>query len=120
MHMARKGWHNESGRHSLAGRGVRTKRTEAPKHEVSVAIDGKNPLKEKPKVEELEAACAQALEEQAVAESDNEQSAQELLSDHKWIEAHLDELLTTYEVDDGSRTALIARIRKRYGANGVE
>ena len=118
--MARRGWHNESGRHSLAGRGVRTKRTRAPKHEVAVAIEGRNPLKQKPKVDELEAACAQALEEEAVAESDDEQSAQELLSDHKWIGAHLDELLTTYEVDDGSKTALIARIRKRYGANGDE
>jgi len=97
---------------------VKTKRTRAPKHEAAVAIDGKNPLNEKPKVEELEAACAQALEEQAVAESDSEQSAQELLSDDQWLGAHIDELLTTFEVDDGSRTALTARIRRRYGANG--
>ena len=116
--MARRGWRNESGRHSLAGRGVRTKRTRAPKHEVAVTIESKNPLEEKPKTEELEATCAQTLEEKALAECGSEEGTHELLSDDKWLGKHLDEVLSSFEVDDGSRSILTARIRKRYGADG--
>jgi hypothetical protein len=99
---------------------VRTKRTRTPKHGVAVAIEGKNPLEEKPKVEELEAACAQALEEKAVAESDTDEGAQKLLSDDKWLATHLDEVLRSFDVDDGSKTSLTARLRKKYGADGDE
>ena len=115
--MSKRGWRRESARHSLAARMVKTR---TPKHEVTATVNGKNPLKEKPKVEELEAACAQALEEKAVAESDSEEGANELLSDARWLKTSLTEVLKDFKLDNGIETIVAAKLQRKYSADGVE
>lgn len=99
---------------------MKTRRTRTPRHDIAVAVDGKNLLQEKPNVEQLETMCAEALEEKAMAECGSEENAQKLLSDEKWLGTHLDEVLRSYNVDNGTTTTLTARIRERFRADGEE
>lgn len=115
--MARKGWRNESGRHALAARGVRSRRQEHSTK--SVATAGKNPLVEQPKPEEaLEMACAE-LETAAITEA-GEEDAAKLLSDDEWLATHIEKVITGFELNDGIKTSLVAKIRKKYEPNGQD
>jgi hypothetical protein len=75
-------------------------------------------LKERPKPEEaLQTICAE-LEQTAAKEAGDEEAASGLLADADWLEAHIDEVLASFEIDDGIRTSLVARVRKKYVADG--
>jgi len=114
--MARKGWPKESGRHSLAARGVRSRKQK--QSTMCVAAGGKNPLKEQPKPEEaLNMVCAE-LEDTAAKEAGTEEGAGELLSNDEWLATHIEKVITTFELNDGIRTSLVAKIRKRYEPDG--
>ena len=116
--MKQKGWPRESARHSLAGRGVRTKRPQS-QHAAAVPTgQKKNPLKEQPKPEEaLKTICAE-LEEAAVNESGSEEGGAELLADGDWVETHIDELIRTFQFDNGLKNVVIAQLRKKYKPDG--
>jgi hypothetical protein len=117
--MTRKGWPREAGRHSLAARGVRTKKR-TPKYESAVTMKQANPLKEQPQTEEaLQTICA-TLEQTATKEAESPEDAPGLLADDEWLTRHLNELLSTFELNDGARTTLVAQVRRKYTADGVE
>ena len=118
--MKQKGWPRESARHSLAGRGVRTKRPQS-QHAASVPTgQKKNLLREQLKPEEaLQTVCAE-LESAAAKEAGTEDGAAELLSDDEWLATHIEKVITTFELNDGIRTSLVAKIRKKYEPNGQD
>jgi len=87
---------------------------------MTVPTGQKSLPKEQPKPDEaLQAVCTE-LETVAAAEAGDEEGASGLLDDDAWLGKHIDQVLASFQIDDGSKTALIARIRKRYGANGDE
>jgi len=114
--MKQKGWPRESARHSLAGRGVRTKRAQS-QSKTTVPTGQKNPLKEQPKPEEaLEMACAE-LETAAITEA-GEEDAAKLLSDDEWLATHIEKVITGFELNDGIKTTLVAKLREKYTVDG--
>lgn len=119
--MTRGGWPRESARHSLASRGVKSKkRTEATKP--TVHIGNVKGLKGQPNEQEaerdaLEQACAR-IEELAASQAGSEEAAAELLADESWIEANVGEVVSSFELNDGTKSSLMAKIRKRYIADG--
>ena len=118
--MKQKGWPRESARHSLAGRGVRTKRPQS-QHAAAVPTgQKKNSLKEKQNPEEaLNMVCAE-LEDAAAKEAGAEEGAAELLSDDEWLATHIEKVITGFELNDGIKTSLVAKIRKKYEPNGQD
>ena len=119
--MKRGGWPRESARHSLASRGVKSKRkSEVNKPRVPVGKGCKSA--ERPKNEEaerdaLELACAR-IEELAAAQAGSEETEADLLADEAWIREHVDEVVASFELDDGIKSSLVAKIRKRFQADG--
>jgi len=110
------GWPRESARHSLAGRGVRTKRAQS-QSKTTVPTGQKNPLKEQPKPEEaLTKVCAEV--ETAAIDEAGEEGAAELLTDDEWLATHIEKVIAGFELNDGIKTTLVARVRKKYEPDG--
>jgi len=116
--MARRGWQKESARHSLASRGVMSKRRLKHTGKPAVQTVKQQPkLKQEPAEQDIENICAQ-LEERATSEAGSKQEAAALLTNQAWIASHVDELIVSFSLDNGIRTSLIAKVRKRYESDG--
>ena len=102
----------------MAARGLKTK-TRTPKHKPAVAVEQMTTLKDKPSAEEATETICSELETAAAKESNgSEEEAVALLVDDDWVGAHIDELIQSFELDNGINTKLVARIRKKYTADG--
>jgi hypothetical protein len=118
--MKRKGWPDETGRHSLAARGVKTKQRRS-KYKPAVAMEQMATLKEMPNPKEATETICGELEAAAARESnDSEEDAVALLADSDWVGTHIDQLIASFDLDDGVKTTVIGKLRKKYIADGVE
>jgi hypothetical protein len=96
---------------------VRTKRQRS-QHPSTVATgQQKNLPKEQSSPEEpLEMACAE-LETAAITEA-GEEDAAKLLSDDEWLATHIEKVIAGFELNDGIKTTLIAKLREKYTVDG--
>jgi hypothetical protein len=102
----------------MAARGLKTK-TRTPKYKPAVAMKQMTTVKEKPSADEATETICGELEAAAAKESNgSEEDAVALLTDNDWVGAQIDELIDSFELDDGIKTKLVARIRKKYTADG--
>jgi hypothetical protein len=76
-------------------------------------------IPKEPSDDAIQALCGQ-LEQAAVNEVGTEEKAAELLGDDDWVGAHIGQLIASFDLDDGIKTTVIAKLRKKYIADGVE
>lgn len=107
--MTHKGWHRDSARHSLASRGMKTKRTRPqPQHAVVPTAKSlsKEPTQDVGDAVDLER-IAGALEDDAFSETNGtEGEVVKLLGDEAWLKAKLKE----YAVPDELHEAIMKKV----------
>lgn len=114
--MVRRGWPREAARHSLAARGVETKRKGKPGESHSIPIVAQNAPKES--LDEVYRYVCGQLEQTASKEAPLEEGAVGLLTDTKWVEANAEKLLRDFEIDEESKVRLITKIHRKYESEG--
>ena len=118
--MTKKGWRQEPGRHSMAARGLKTKKR-TPKYKPAVAMEQMTTIDEKSRPEEATETICSELEAAAAKESNgSEEDVVALLTDNDWVGTHIDQLIASFDIDDGVKTTVIGRLHKKYIADGVD